>query len=299
MLRGLRQVVDPANLTAIVNTGDDLVLHGLHISPDLDTITYTLADQVNPETGWGLAGETWQAMDSLERYGGVSWFRLGDLDLGTHLYRTQRLSEGASLTEVTAEITQAWGLELAMLPMTNDRVGTRVTLAPHGDEPGGTEISFQEYFVQRQHSVPVQSVRFAGAEASAPGPEVLSAIAGAERVVIAPSNPLVSIDPVLAVPGIRSAIEARRDDVVAISPIIAGAALKGPADRLLTELGHEASVAGVAALYKDLARVLVLDTADAELVGAVRDAGMEAVATDSVMKTPAIAAALAQTVLDC
>lgn len=299
MLRGLRQVVDPASLTAIVNTGDDLVLHGLQISPDIDTITYTLADQVNPETGWGLAGETWQAMESLQRYGGISWFRLGDLDLGTHLYRTQRLNEGATLTEVTAEVAKAWGLELTMLPMTNDRVETRVTLAPHGDEPGGTEISFQEYFVQRQHSVPVQSVRFEGAEQAIPGPDVLSAIAQAERVVIAPSNPLVSIDPVLSVPGIRAAIEARRDDVVAISPIIAGAALKGPADRLLVELGHEASVTGVAALYRDLARVLVLDTADTERLDEVRAAGMEAVATESIMKTPAIAAALAQTVLDC
>ncbi len=299
MLRGLRQVLDPASLTSIVNTGDDLTLHGLRISPDLDTITYTLADQVNPETGWGLAGETWQAMDSLERYGGVSWFRLGDLDIGTHLYRTQRLSEGATLTEVTSEITRAWGLELTMLPMTNDQVETRVTLAPHGDEPGGTEISFQEYFVQRQHSVPVQSVRFVGAESATPGPEVLSAIANADRVVIAPSNPLVSIDPVLSVPGIRSAIEDRRDDVVAISPIIAGAALKGPADRLLTELGHDASVSGVAKLYRDLARVLVVDSLDTDRLDDVRAEGMEAVATESIMKTPAIAAALAQTVLDC
>lgn len=299
MLRGLRHVVDPSDLIAIVNTGDDLVLHGLNISPDLDTITYTLAGQVNPETGWGLAGETWQAMSSLEKYGGKSWFGLGDLDIGTHLYRTQRMNEGATLTEVTAEITRTWGLELTMLPMTNDRVETRVTLAPDGDDPGGTEISFQEYFVQRQHSVPVQSVRFVGAENATPGPDVLSAIANADRVVIAPSNPLVSIDPVLSVPGIRSAIEARRADVVAISPIIAGAALKGPADRLLTELGHEASVTGVAELYRDLARVLVVDTLDTDRLDDVRAAGMEAVATESIMKTPAIAAALAQTVLDC
>lgn len=299
MLRGLRHVVDPSDLIAIVNTGDDLVLHGLNISPDLDTITYTLAGQVNPETGWGLAGETWQAMSSLEKYGGKSWFGLGDLDIGTHLYRTQRMNEGATLTEVTAEITRTWGLELTMLPMTNDRVETRVTLAPDGEDPGGTEISFQEYFVQRQHSVPVQSVRFVGAENATPGPDVLSAIANADRVVIAPSNPLVSIDPVLSVPGIRSAIEARRADVVAISPIIAGAALKGPADRLLAELGHEASVTGVAELYRDLARVLVVDTLDTDRLDDVRAAGMEAVATESIMKTPAIAAALAQTVLDC
>ncbi len=298
MLRGLQQVVDAADLVAVVNTGDDLILHGLHISPDLDTITYTLADQVNPETGWGLAGESWQAMTSLERYGGVSWFRLGDLDLGTHLYRTQRLNDGATLSEVTTEVAAAWDLPLTMLPMSNDRVETRVTLEQHHDEPGGTEISFQEYFVQRQHSVPVRSVRFAGASDASPAPGVLEALRTAKRIVIAPSNPLVSIDPVLAVPGIRQAIEARRDDVIAISPIIAGAALKGPADRLLIELGHEASVAGVAALYKDLARVLIIDTADTDAIGQVQAAGMQAIATESIMKTPAIAKSLAQTVLE-
>lgn len=290
-LSGLLQVVDPADATAIVNTGDDLRLHGLHISPDLDTVTYTLAGAVNPETGWGLRGETWAAMTALDRYGGESWFRLGDQDLATHLYRTQRLSDGATLSEVTSEIAGAWGLRLRLLPMTDDLVATRVTVA------GGGEIAFQDYFVARRHDVAVSAVRFAGVEQARPAPGVLDAIDQARCIVIAPSNPIVSIGPVLAVPGIRPAIEARRDDVVAISPIIAGAALKGPADRLLTELGHEASVVGVARLYAGLAGTLVVDEADAGLAAAVEAEGLRCVVAPTIMRGPAEAAALARTVL--
>lgn len=290
-LSGLLQVVDPADATAIVNTGDDLRLHGLHISPDLDTVTYTLAGAVNPETGWGLRGETWAAMTALDRYGGESWFRLGDQDLATHLYRTQRLSDGATLSEVTSEIAGAWGLRLRLLPMTDDLVATRVTVA------GGGEIAFQDYFVARRHDVAVSAVRFAGVEQARPAPGVLDAIDQARCIVIAPSNPIVSIGPVLAVPGIRPAIEARRDDVVAISPIIAGAALKGPADRLLTELGHEASVVGVARLYAGLAGTLVVDEADAGLAAAVEAEGLRCVVAPTIMRGPAEAAAVARTVL--
>jgi LPPG:FO 2-phospho-L-lactate transferase len=230
-------------------------------------------------------------MSALEAYGGHSWFGLGDLDLGTHLFRTQRLAEGASLTTVTSEIVARWGLQLAMLPMSHDRVETRVQLLD------GPEIGFQEYFVERRHSVAVSSVRFAGAATAVPAPGVIAAIASAERVIIAPSNPLVSIDPILAIPGIREAITARRKDVVAVSPIIAGAALKGPADRLLTELGHDASVVGVAKLYTGLARSLIIDNLDVDRVPEIEALGMQAVATESVMKTPEIAAALAQAVL--
>lgn len=295
MLSGIVQVVDPANVTAIVNVGDDLELHGLRISPDLDTITYTLAGEINPETGWGLKGESWQAMDSVKRYGGISWFGLGDRDLGTHLYRTQRFAEGATLTEITAEITDAWGLGLRLLPVTDDRLRTMVTLA-EGDD-AGTEVGFQEYFVQRRHGVPVSAVRFDGADAAAPGPDVLAAIADADRVVLAPSNPIVSIDPVLAVPGVREALVVRRADTVAVSPIVAGSALKGPADRLLAELGHEATVVGVARLYAPLAEALVIDHADAGLAGAVAAEGIRPILADSIMRTPEIGAALARTVL--
>jgi LPPG:FO 2-phospho-L-lactate transferase len=295
MLSGIGQVVDPSHVTAIVNVGDDLELHGLRISPDLDTITYTLAGEINPETGWGLTGESWQAMDSVKRYGGISWFGLGDRDLGTHLYRTQRFAEGATLTEITAEIADAWGLGLRLLPVTDDRLRTMVTLAEGAD--AGREVGFQEYFVQRQHGVPVSKVRFDGAEAATPGPDVVQALADADRVVLAPSNPIVSIDPVLAVPGVRDALIARRDDTVAVSPIVAGSALKGPADRLLTELGHEATVVGIARLYAPLAESLVIDHADADLADAVAAAGIRPILAESIMKTPEIAANLARTVL--
>ncbi|MCU1496866.1 MAG: 2-phospho-L-lactate transferase [Acidimicrobiales bacterium] len=300
MLAGIVSVVDPSVVAALVNVADDLELHGLRISPDLDTITYTLAGEINPETGWGLEGESWQAMDTVRRYGGVSWFGLGDRDLGTHLYRTQRFSEGATLSEITAEIAAAWDIGVRLHPVTDDRLRTMVTLAGEGEgggEDAGREVTFQEYFVQRQHAVPVRSVRFDGAADARPAPGVLDLLAAASRIVIAPSNPIVSIDPVLAVPGVRQAIEARREDVVAVSPIIAGRALKGPADRLLHELGHEATVLGIARFYAPLAGTLVIDEADAGLAPLVEDEGLRAVVANSVMSTPEAAAALAETVL--
>ena len=292
LLAGLIQIVDPAELIAVVNTGDDLVLHGLEISPDLDTVTYTLSGAIDPERGWGLAGETWQAMESLRRFGGEAWFNLGDRDLGTHLYRTTRRHEGATLTEVTAEITAAWNLGLRLLPVTDDPLRTRLTVEGDG------EIGFQEYFVQRQHSVAVSAVRFAGADECRPAPGVLEAIADADQLVIAPSNPIVSIGPLLAVPGIRDAFVARRDDVVAVSPIVAGVALKGPADRLMTELGHEASVVGVARIYAELAATLVIDEADADLASAVEAEGVRCVVAPTIMSSPERSAALARVVLD-
>jgi LPPG:FO 2-phospho-L-lactate transferase len=295
MLAALLEVVPADRVTAVANVGDDLVLHGLHISPDLDTVTYTLAGQINPDTGWGLAGETWQAMETLGRYGGVDWFNLGDRDLGTHLYRTHRLQQGASLTEVTAEIGRAWGLGIRLLPVTDDRLRTMVTLAEGPD--AGREVTFQEYFVQRRHGVAVSRVRFDGAEQARPGPAVLDALDGATRVVVAPSNPVVSIDPVLAVPGVRDRLASARDRVVAVSPIVAGAALKGPADRLLRELGHEATVVGIARWYAPLAARLVIDEADAGLADAVAAEGIEPVVTRTIMKEPGVAASLARVVL--
>jgi len=301
MLAGLMQVIPHDELAAIVNVGDDLELHGLRICPDLDTVTYTLAGAINPETGWGLVDESWQARAMLEQYGGVSWFGLGDRDLGTHMFRTQRLSEGASLVEVTAEITSAWGLAVRLIPATCDRLRTMVTLAKDDtDSPGlsaGSEISFQEYFVQRHHNVPVSAVRFDGAETTSPSPGVLDAIASAATIVLAPSNPLVSIAPLLAVPGIRDAVIARREQVVAVSPIIAGAALKGPADRLMLELGHEPSVVGVARLYRDLAATLVIDDADADSASAIEAEGMRCIVAPTIMSSPERSAELARVVL--
>ncbi len=293
-LRGLVDVVDSREVVAVVNTGDDVVLHGLHVSPDLDTVTYTLAGAISAERGWGLEGETWAAMEALARYpSAVTWFGLGDRDLATHLFRTHRLGEGAPLSTVTVEVAAAWGVGVSVLPMTDERVETRMDIAGEG------EIGFQDYFVRRAHSVAVRGVRFAGAESARPAPGVLDAVAGADLVVICPSNPIVSIGPVLAVPGVSDAVAARRDRAVAVSPIVAGAALKGPADRLLAELGHEVSVVGVARLYAPLAATLVVDEADAALAPAVEAAGMRCVVAPTVMHGPAEAATLARVVLRC
>ena len=297
MLRGLAGVVPPSEITAVVNTADDVILHGLHVSPDLDTVVYTLGGANDEDRGWGLAGETWATMAALERYGGETWFRLGDTDLATHLYRTQRLAEQATLSEVTAEIAAAWGVAVQVLPMSDERVETRITVA--GPRDGTSEeIGFQEWFVGRRHGVAVEAVRFEGADESKPAAGVLAAIAAAERVVICPSNPIVSIGPLLAVPGVAEAVEDRRDDVVAVSPIVAGAALRGPADRLMADLGHDVSVVGVARLYAPYAACLVVDDADGALAPAVEAEGVRCVVAPTVMKGPAEAAALARVVLD-
>jgi LPPG:FO 2-phospho-L-lactate transferase len=300
-LTALALVTDPTETVAIVNTGDDTVLHGLSISPDLDTVTYTLATAIDPHRGWGLAGETWRAMEALERYVAVvpagsaaapTWFNLGDRDLATHFYRTARLAEGATLSAVTAEIAAAWGVRQRLVPMSDQRVATMVTLA------GGEEVSFQEYFVKLHHDVAVEAVRFAGADTAALAPGMDAALVEAECVVIAPSNPLVSIGPIRALPRVDDLLTTRRASVVAVSPIVGGAALKGPADRMLRELGHEPSVVGVARLYAPIAATLVIDTVDAELAPAVEREGMRAVITDAVMSTPEVSAALARTVLE-
>ncbi len=291
LLTGMVQVVPDDQLTAVVNVGDDMELHGLRISPDLDTVVYTVSGQVSSERGWGLEGETWQAMKMVGHYGGADWFSLGDRDLGTHLYRTDQLSQGRTLHEVTADIAAAWDLNFTILPVTNDRLRTMVTTAKHG------EISFQEYFVGLAHDVPVTSVRFDGAATAEPAPGVLAAIEEAERVIIAPSNPAVSIDPLLAVPAVADALRARRESVIAVSPIIAGRALKGPADRLLVELGREASVVGVAQWYRDVVGTLVVDNADESSAEAIEQLGIRAVATETVMSTPEVAAELGRTLL--
>ena len=297
-LRGAQHAIAHNRLMTIVNTGDDTVMHGLSISPDLDTVTYTVSESIDLERGWGLANETFVTMENLARFtavrpaqslAGESWFGLGNRDLATHFYRTTRLAEGATLAEVTAEITQAFGIGFRVLPMTNERVSTMVTLVD------GSEISFQEYFVKLRHSVAIRSVRFAGiTEATALG---LNDMSSADAVIIAPSNPIVSIGPMRALQNFDATLAARRDSVVAISPIVAGAALKGPADRMMSELGHEPSVVGVARLYAPIASTLVIDTADEHLISAVEREGMRCVATNTIMKTAEISAALTQTCL--
>jgi LPPG:FO 2-phospho-L-lactate transferase len=294
LLAGMVRAVPPGSVTAVVNVGDDFELHGLQVSPDLDTVVYTVAGAIDPERGWGLRDETWHAMEALERYGAPTWFRLGDRDLATHLFRTQRRAAGAPLSAVTAEIAAAWGLGLRVLPATDDPLRTVLTVQ---DGPATREVAFQEYFVRMQHAVPVTAVRFAGADDARPAPGVLEAIEAADTIVIAPSNPLISIAPVLAVPGVREAVTARRDRVVAVSPIVAGRALKGPADRLLPELGHEASVVGVARLYAPLASTLVVDRADEARADDVRATGVRCLVTDTIMRDPAAAARLSTSIL--
>jgi len=297
-LRGAQHAIAHNKLMTIVNTGDDTVMHGLSISPDLDTVTYTVSESIDPERGWGLANETFVTMENLARFtavrpaqslAGESWFGLGNRDLATHFYRTTRLAEGATLAEVTAEITQAFNIPFRILPMTNERVSTMVTLVY------GSEISFQEYFVKLRHSVAIQSVRFAGiTEATALG---LNDMRTSDAVIIAPSNPVVSIGPMRALKNFDTTLAGRRDTVVAISPIVAGAALKGPADRMMSELGLEASVVGIARLYAPIASTLIIDTADEHLISAVEREGMRCIATNTIMKTAEISAALTQTCL--
>ncbi|MXV86450.1 MAG: 2-phospho-L-lactate transferase [Acidimicrobiales bacterium] len=294
-LSGLLRVCRPTDVTAIVNVGDDFTLHGLDISPDLDTVTYTLAGQINPETGWGRAGETWRVLTELGRLGGQDWFKLGDLDLALHLFRTQRRSEGASLSQVTGEIAASFGLELTLLPVSDDPIATRITPA---EPDGATEIDFQEYFVAHRHGIAVRSVRFAGIEGAKPAPGVLDALSSAGTVVVAPSNPFVSIGPVIDVPQVRETLRGRRGSVIAVSPIVGGASIKGPAGAMMRELGHEPSVVGVARLYAEFAGTLVIDHADAELAPAVAQAGMTPVVTDTIMADPDRAAGLARATLE-
>jgi len=280
---------------AIVNTDDDEEFHGLYVSPDLDSVTYTLAGASNAAQGWGLEGETFATLDALGRYGVDTWFRLGDKDLATHLFRTERLRAGASLTEVTAEITRAWDLGLALLPMTDDRVRTRITV----ERPGGAteEIAMQRWFVGEQAESPVVSVRFDGADAARPAPGVLEALRTADTIVICPSNPVISIGPILAVPGIRDALVARRERVIAISPIVGGAPVKGPADRLMGPLGIEVSCVGVARAYREICSTLVIDAVDEQLASQVEAEGVRAIVTDTMMRSPEIATQLARQTL--
>jgi LPPG:FO 2-phospho-L-lactate transferase len=294
-LCGLVDVVAPDEVTVVVNTGDDDEFHGLWVCPDLDSVTYALAGANNPETGWGLAGETFAAMDALDRYGTPTWFRLGDRDLATHLYRSARGRAGASLTTITDEIAAGWGLRTRLLPMSDERVATRITV--RAADGLLTELAMQEWFVRDRADPPVVSVRFEGADRSRPAPGVTEALADAETILICPSNPVISIAPILAVPGIRELLRARRDRVVGVSPIIGGRPVRGPADRLMGPLGLEVSCVGVARAYREICATLVIDAADAATASQVEALGVRAVVTDTLMRDARIAAALARDTL--
>ena len=295
-LRGLMQVVAPDDVTVIVNTGDDDWFHGLFVCPDLDTVTYTLAGAENPDTGWGLAGETFATMAALERYRLPTWFRLGDRDLATHLYRSERLRAGTLLSTITTEIADAWGLRPRLLPMSDERVATRIDV--RGSDGSVSELRMQEWFVRERAEPPVAAVRFEGAARARPAPGVLDALVDAETIVVCPSNPIISIGPIVAVPGVREALRRRRDRVVGVSPIIAGAPVKGPADRLMGPLGMEVSCVGVARAYRDFCSALVIDAGDAARAGEVEALGVRAVVADTLMRDARVAAALARHTLD-
>ncbi|MBI2759823.1 MAG: 2-phospho-L-lactate transferase [Chloroflexi bacterium] len=290
-LEGVITVVPPDQVTVISNTGDDIDFYGLRVCPDVDIVTYTLAGRVDAARGWGLLHDTFHVVGALRRFDPEVWFNLGDHDLSTCLYRTAQLAAGRTLTEVTAAIVAAHGLAVRLLPMTDARVETRV------QTPGG-ELAFQEYFVHRRTEDDVLGVRFAGIEGAAPAPGVLEAIKQAEAVLIAPSNPFVSIGPILAVPGVRDALRQTAAPVVAVSPIIGGESVKGPAAKMMRTLGHEASATRVALLYQDFLDTLVLDNVDAALASRVEAAGMRAVVTDTIMRGRYEKAALARIALE-
>ena len=287
-LRGLLGVVSPGNVSIIGNVADDLEVLGLRVSPDLDSILYTLTGLSDDERGWGRAGETWQALETVARLGGESWFRLGDLDIGLHLVRTQLLREGAPLSEVTERLAHALGLEAALLPSTDDPLRTFL------ETPAGT-FPFQTWFVGRGHRDDVDAVHYAGAPDAVPAPGVLAALAEADVILIAPSNPYVSIGPILAVAGIREALERRTAPCVAVSPLIGGRAVKGPADRMLARLAGGTTPAHVASCYAGLIDALVVDEADAP---ATLPAGVRPVVTRTLMTDLDASRRLAAAALD-
>jgi len=275
-LQGLCQVVDPASVTVISNTGDDVEPFGLHVSPDTDIVMYALADAVNPETGWGLRDDTFAVVDALQRYGYERWFNLGDRDLATAVHRTRLLREGMPMHAVVADIAQAWGLACTVLPMSDQPIRTMI-------ETAEGELAFQEYMVRLRTDAEVRSIRFAGIEAARPAPGVVEGIRDADAVFLAPSNPFVSIGPILAVPGVRAALEETQATRVAVSPIIAGQVVKGPAAKMLASLGYEVSALGVARLYMGLVDLFVLDNLDRDLAPAVEQLGMRTLVTDTMM----------------
>ena len=289
-VQALTETIEPREVTVIANVGDDLELHGLYISPDLDTLFYTLAGLGDEERGWGRASETWNASETIGLLGGETWFRLGDRDVGLHLVRTEALRRGEPLSAVTARLTQAVGLELTLLPATDDRLRTRIRT------PGG-EFEFQEWFVARGHRDRADEVVYEGAAEARPAPGVLEALEAAELIAIAPSNPFVSIGPILAVGEIRAVVERRRDRVVAVSPLIGGRAVKGPADAMFTSLAGGTGAGQVTDCYEGLIGSLVLDEADADDAEAVAERGVRPLVTRTLMSEPEARRGLVETVL--
>ena len=291
LLLGLYDVLGPDALTIIVNTGDDIVLHGLKISPDLDIVTYTLAGIVDPAKGWGIRNETFHALKRLAAYGRANWFNLGDCDLATHIHRTALLEEGKTLSDAAESIRGTLGVKARILPMSDDPVPTVI-------ESSEGRMHFQKYLVKRRAEPIVNGIRFAGAESARPAPGVLEAISEASRIVVCPSNPLISIGPILAVPGVRERLRSRKADVFAVCPIVGGKSLKGPSDKMLAQLGHEVTALGVAKLYAEFTGTFVIDLVDRAQATAISALGMKVEILPTVMKTLAQKRKLARSLLD-
>ncbi len=290
LIEGLASVMDPAQLTIICNTGDDGIFHGLHVSPDIDTITYTLAGLIDGEKGWGVRNDSFTVLEQLRQLGNDTWFNLGDKDLATHITRTRLLAEGLALSQVTERLRTSLGVKAKIIPMSDNRVETRV-VTPEG------QISFQEYFVKERWSRRVEAVQFAGAEQSRPAPGVLDAIRQSAAVVIAPSNPITSIGPILAVSEIRQALRPSVVNVVGVSPIIGNAAISGPAHKLMAAEGLEPSAFGVASAYHDLLNRFVIDAEDGDLSERIENLGIRTVASSIRMTSGADKQRLANEVL--
>jgi LPPG:FO 2-phospho-L-lactate transferase len=295
-LRGLVRVIDPEDVTVVVNTGDDIVVHGLHVSPDLDSVTYWLAGVADRDRGWGRAGETFRATEELRTFGAEgAWFGLGDLDLATHLFRTRLLADGMTLSEASEAVARRFGLRLRVVPMTDDPVTTRVEVVDGSGQ--AVDLHFQEYWVLRGARDNVKAVRYDGADVARPSGGVIESIHEADAVIICPSNPIASIDPILSVPGVREAVASRRDRTVGISPIVGGAPLRGMADKLLPVAGVEVSAAGVAEHYGGLIGGWVIDRIDGRLEGRVEGLGLRVEVTDTIMVDDGAAERLARTAL--
>jgi len=287
---GLRQVMPAEDITIVVNTGDDLMWWGLYVSPDIDSITYVLSGMLSRERGWGVKGDTFLCLQAMGQLGEPTWFHTGDRDLAMHLLRSRLLAEGKTLSEATTVVCSKLGVKARVLPMSNSRVETRV------DTPAG-ELSFEEYFVQRWYQDPVNSVRFAGASDAEPAPGVIEAITTADAVLIAPSNPVTSIGPILAVPGVREALQRARGKIAAVSPIVGNAPVAGPAGILMQAHGLACSIAGVAEAYKDFLDVLICDVRDSQAADALRENGLNVCCTQTIMRSAEDKAALAREVL--
>jgi LPPG:FO 2-phospho-L-lactate transferase len=290
-LQGMVEVVAPERVVVVGNVGDDVERHGLHVSPDLDTVLYTLTGWIDQDKGWGVRGDSDRALQRARSLGADAWFWLGDLDIGLHLARTEALCRGEPLSMVTARLAERLGLRLRLLPATDERLRTMI------DTPDG-EIDFQTYYVRHQHADRVTGIRFDGAELARPAPGVAEALRDAAAIMIAPSNPLISIAPILAVTAIRELLVQRSAPCVAVSPIVAGRALRGPAAAMLESLGHEPSPVGVAAIYQGLVDALVIDRQDADLAGRVEALGIRAVVTDTIMRDAGARLRLAQAAVD-